>query len=520
MYREDVPIIQAQLSALLRDNTPIDCTYRVHTKDGSRRWINLRGEPSDRHGDIVTVNAALYDVTQRMESEERLRINEQEMRLALAQMGKMVLLYDVQTRTLTMPAAYAGKHGMPLVLSNVPDCLDGRGVVNLEDGKVFNGFYEAILRGDKTGAADAHLKCANGLWSWEHAEFVTVFGSDGKPVKAIVSVEDVTAQHEREEQTAEEILLEVQHAREYERLFFDAAAGRFAGIIKVDLDTGDACRVDFENGSPVVKHMDQTWNQYFHSFLDSVHPDDRASVLSSARHGKLEGIPSGGSVNITYRSRRSGAYRWYTTTLRASTEQTGSELAASFVPELDQQQGKPVRSATLFTVDINDEMIERAKLKDLSEHDGLTDLFNRVKYESMLETEYKALRSCGVLFFDVNYLKETNDTLGHDAGDALICLVADSIRSITSRRVHGYRYGGDEFVVVAPDASEKDLAHLTTMWSTRLRTLSADICFACSVAVGQSWSEAPLSVDTLIQLADQDMYRHKQQMKAEQGVLR
>ncbi|MDO5379219.1 MAG: GGDEF domain-containing protein [Clostridia bacterium] len=156
---------------------------------------------------------------------------------------------------------------------------------------------------------------------------------------------------------------------------------------------------------------------------------------------------------------------------------------------------------------------ESARLRQLSEHDKLTYLFNRTKLAEMLETEYRELSSCGVLFFDINSLKEVNDTLGHDAGDAMLCQFAESIRSITNHDVHAYRYGGDEFIVIVCNAQPPQLDQLLEMWRDRLNHLIRQSGIPCSAAVGRSFSRAPFVLDDLIRQADEVMYQNKRMMK-------
>lgn len=153
--------------------------------------------------------------------------------------------------------------------------------------------------------------------------------------------------------------------------------------------------------------------------------------------------------------------------------------------------------------------------RDLAEHDELTGLFNRTKLAHMSNSEYQTLMSCGVLFFDVNHLKMVNDTQGHNAGDSLLKLVADSIHSITNRRIHGYRYGGDEFLVVVCDGEEAELLRLIGLWRSRMDLLAEDREMAATAAVGIAWSQAPFLLNALIQKADQAMYMDKQQSKLE-----
>lgn len=156
---------------------------------------------------------------------------------------------------------------------------------------------------------------------------------------------------------------------------------------------------------------------------------------------------------------------------------------------------------------------ESMRLRQLCEHDELTYLFNRTKLAAMMDSEYRELSSCAVLFFDINSLKEVNDTLGHKAGDTLLCQFAESIRSIANHDVHPYRYGGDEFIVVVCNAQESELDMLLEMWRDRLNHLIRRGGIPCSVAVGRAYSPAPFVLSELILEADKAMYENKRKMK-------
>lgn len=156
---------------------------------------------------------------------------------------------------------------------------------------------------------------------------------------------------------------------------------------------------------------------------------------------------------------------------------------------------------------------ENTRLREVSERYALTDLFNRNKLDVMIETEYRGLHSCGVLFFDVNSLKQVNDGQGHAAGDVLLRQVADSIRSITSRNVQAYRYGGDEFIAVVGNHPISYMEMLVELCESRLALLSRRSGMSSSVTVGRSYAVAPFSVMELIRRADADMYERKRAAK-------
>jgi diguanylate cyclase (GGDEF)-like protein/PAS domain S-box-containing protein len=101
----------------------------------------------------------------------------------------------------------------------------------------------------------------------------------------------------------------------------------------------------------------------------------------------------------------------------------------------------------------------QALLREQSVRDHLTGLFNRRYMEETLERELRrAARkqlSLGIIMLDVDNLKQFNDTWGHAAGDEILC----ELGSLLLRQVRGEdiacRYGGDEFVLIMPDASQE-----------------------------------------------------------------
>lgn len=93
------------------------------------------------------------------------------------------------------------------------------------------------------------------------------------------------------------------------------------------------------------------------------------------------------------------------------------------------------------------------KLGHDSEHDGLTGLSNRQALRNQLETELAMYHEdhshlISVLFFDFDRFKVVNDSLGHAAGDALLCSIADRFRVELRKIDLPARFGGDEFVVL------------------------------------------------------------------------
>lgn len=87
-----------------------------------------------------------------------------------------------------------------------------------------------------------------------------------------------------------------------------------------------------------------------------------------------------------------------------------------------------------------------------AEMDHLTGLPNRRAFESTLEKELVAAKSCGeplcVAFVDIDHFKMVNDTHGHEAGDRVLKAVAQTLAKISGDKCHVARHGGEEFVAL------------------------------------------------------------------------
>lgn len=271
----------------------------------------------------------------------------------------------------------------------------------------------------------------------------------------------------------------------------------FHSVIECNLDDNTATRLVLSGTDIKRVELKSKWDECIEDIIkNEIHPEDREIYYKTLHPSNLNKKKSGDYVKYTYRSKRSGEYSWWTT--------------AAYIVQNDEGGN----SAIYLTREADRDTDDKLKARNLSDYDGLTDLYNRKKLKQMIAGEYLNLKSCGVIFFDLNYLKKTNDTFGHDAGDTIICRAADSIRSITNNRIHAYRIGGDEFIVVVCNCAEGELSMLICLWKARLDQLNSSGGIECSVSVGCAWAEGNISVEKLIKQADAEMYKHKTAIKA------
>ena len=154
-----------------------------------------------------------------------------------------------------------------------------------------------------------------------------------------------------------------------------------------------------------------------------------------------------------------------------------------------------------------------------SEHDMLTGLYNKGKYLALKENDFGHPKNICILNLDVNNLKAVNDTAGHEAGDQLIVQAARSIHSVTTDEIMGFRVGGDEFLVVAPNCDEERGRLIQKHWQEALHYINENSEQKCIVACGFVHGTGNYELDTLLAEADNLMYENKQSLKMEKSAL-
>ncbi|MBH1940590.1 diguanylate cyclase [Mobilitalea sibirica] len=158
------------------------------------------------------------------------------------------------------------------------------------------------------------------------------------------------------------------------------------------------------------------------------------------------------------------------------------------------------------------------KLHFLAYHDVLTELPNRKmvyqKLDEMLHNAKKTKTKLYVVYIDIDYFKNINDTMGHDAGDQFISAVANRINSIIHDKDLMGRMGGDEFALLIPrDITEDEvLAYLNTIKDKFEESFSVHgklICSSASLGIS-SFPKDGEDKGNLIRNADIAMYKAKE----------
>jgi diguanylate cyclase (GGDEF)-like protein len=160
---------------------------------------------------------------------------------------------------------------------------------------------------------------------------------------------------------------------------------------------------------------------------------------------------------------------------------------------------------------------ERVELLDrLAHQDVLIDLPNRRGFLRHLEAAIDRVSRyddvAAMLFVDVDGLKAINDTFGHQAGDEALIQVADTLSQGVRKSDCVARLGGDEFGILLERANEETAVET----AERLVSMIADcefcfqgMCLPLSIAIGIAVVEPNDSPDSVMNRADQAMYKEK-----------
>jgi diguanylate cyclase (GGDEF)-like protein len=163
-----------------------------------------------------------------------------------------------------------------------------------------------------------------------------------------------------------------------------------------------------------------------------------------------------------------------------------------------------------------------AEIRYRATHDALTGLSNReALYEHLAEAlgARQPSESVAVLLIDLDRFKEVNDTLGHDAGDELLCDIAGRVSELAGE-ARVYRLGGDEFAIVVADTTPQAALELADRVRKGIEAPAAVRGIPISVDASIGVAVAPddgMDVSQLVQHADVAMFVAKQ---GRAGVMR
>jgi len=233
------------------------------------------------------------------------------------------------------------------------------------------------------------------------------------------------------------------------------------------------------------------------SWSGNVHPDDAPRVMASLRE-HMAGMRM--RYEAEYRLRnRNGHYLWVHDRGRV----------CEYGP-----QGQALRLVGMMQ-DISDRKALEQRLHGLAAVDTLTGLASRFGGQTFLQSQaercQRAQLPLSLAFIDVDHFKAVNDLHGHLAGDAVLTQVGQAIKSAVRASDCVCRWGGEEFLVIAPETPLAAAAGLAETLCHRVRDHLAGHDPPVTISVGVAAASEPwIDIAALLARADAALYRAKQ----------
>ncbi|MDR9776247.1 EAL domain-containing protein [Rhizobium hidalgonense] len=223
------------------------------------------------------------------------------------------------------------------------------------------------------------------------------------------------------------------------------------------------------------------------TWLGCIHPEDRALALESARYFKKNGDTHTLVCRVIGND---GAVRYVRSVGKVHQTGTGEMkiMGIAFDATEDVLMTIRLKAAKDEAVAKNIELeLAKNRIEHNSLHDPLTALANRRKLDIALEElthdGRRQRQKFSILHIDLDRFKDINDTLGHAAGDAMLVHAS----RVLARNVRGSdlvaRIGGDEFVILALDVGDKEMAELSTRIIEEMRQPIDFQGFSCRCGV-------------------------------------
>lgn len=338
-------------------------------------------------------------------------------------------------------------------------------------------WMEMMAVPDSTRRVRLRHKCSDGGWLWVEITNRNLLDDPEERcvVAEIIDISDEVAAHEA--------------LRAREELLHRIAETIPLGLIQVDTDG----RVVYTN-ERLHEITGSGQGETLHELLSGVVGEDWPRLRDAI--GEVLLAATDADLEVKLRDPRIEAERQCRVSLRA----LESEAATT--------------GAIVCVEDVTESALMRAELENRATYDALTGCFNRPTVMAALEGALADGTRVGVVFVDVDDLKQVNDVLGHSVGDDVLVTVAERLRGAVRQRDVVGRLGGDEFLVVCPgvDSPEEVLAIAGRVAAANRDAMivGSDV-IAARTSIGVAVSDTDTDADTVVADADLAMYESKRQ---------
>jgi diguanylate cyclase (GGDEF)-like protein/PAS domain S-box-containing protein len=479
----------------IRERLPFE--YRIiRPSDGKVRWMLAYGEAL-----YTTVNGVeqaaryvgtLQDITTQRQAVEALRDSEARLSLAIEAGRMAVWVYDLQTNTLQGSPELNRFYGLPADAQPTIDEFQSR-YYGEDQQRVTNAYRNAAEQNARFFEVEYRCIQPDQSVRWLLLRAENEVDTAGKPSRVVGVVLDITDRRKTEDTLVQsEARLRISE----ERLALALDSGN-DGLWDWNVTTGHVwysgrwqTMLGYEPGE--IEDDIRTWERLIHS------DDIRQAKALLTDH--FEGRSAFYLSEHRLRN-KSGTYTWV--------------LGRGRVVARD-EKGMPLRIVGT-SIDITERKESEQRIAYMARHDALTGLSNRSVFHEHLHQRISEVRrgqgQAALLCLDLDRFKTVNDTLGHPAGDELLCQIANRLSATVREGDVVLRLGGDEFAVIV---SHLDHAHQASALAQRvidavgqpldLGGVLVTVGVSIGIALAPVNGEAP---EVLFKNADLALYRAK-----------
>jgi diguanylate cyclase (GGDEF)-like protein/PAS domain S-box-containing protein len=457
-------------------------------KEGHVVWVLLSVSlVRDEVGEPLYFVSQIRDVSERKRAEEALREAEERYRTLVEQIPAVTYVDPVDDPDNSL---YTSPH-IERMLGYTPEEWQNERLwpkrLHPNDRERVLAADERFEKGEEERFDEEYRMLAkDGSVVWVREEAVLVKGEEGKPLYWQGIMHDVTARREAEEA--------LRHSEERYRNVVEEQTElvcRFSPDLILTLVNGAYCRY-FGKGSEELLGT---------SFMDHIYEADPGYY----KHQLVRLNPESPTATVEERVSTPDGMRWLQWTDTAIFD--GESRIVEY-----QSVGR----------DVTERRRAEQRLEHQALHDPLTGLPNRRLFVDRLGQALRHTRRLGnqvaVLFMDLDEFKVVNDSLGHEAGDLLLTVVAQRLKRCLRPEDTLARFGGDEFVVLVEGVADATEAiQVSTRITDELRRpfliegRELFVAASIGIALGEDRTKSP---ENLLRDADNAMYRAKDEAAA------
>lgn len=482
-HPDDKLYVEETMQAYLQG---IDSTYklecRMKCKDGSYRWVLSRGMVLKHSEDDVPLRmiGTISDITERKQSEERLRESEQRVRLSQLYGGIGTWEYNILTNTQIWSEAMTQQLGFP-DLAN-PTREDFLAVIHPDDRPALITESAQQIAQNNTLDVEFRIIDTQGKVRWIRSIGKLDVNADGQAITMQGTVQEITKQKDAEQ----DLQIAATAFESQEGMMVTDADNIILRVNKAFTTiTGYAAEDAIGNNSSILS----SGRHDAHFF------DDMWNELTTNNYW-------GGEI---WNKRKNGEL--YPQQLTITAVKDSNDMVTNYVGTL---------------IDITKNKEAEQEIEDLAYYDPLTHLPNRRlmmdRINHAMAASARNEKKGALLFLDLDHFKMLNDTLGHDMGDILLQQVATRLTSCIREDDTVSRFGGDEFVVLleglsvlpieaatqAEDIANKFLNYINQPYHLANHIYTSSTSIGITLLTGHQ-----CGVEELLKQADIAMYQAK-----------